>query len=170
MAYGLRKGTFLSVAKAFRCITGNDMKHVRSLSSVTSLHPRSVRIAFPSAPLFNCRSVTTPNCEYATDSDVGRLYHSAEATQDGKRVCVSWADGEERRYHAVWLRHNCKCPQCWDDGFSSPLVYHDSLRNVKIISSEAAGNRKVVIIGPSLSEPHTYTVLRNPLFLSIIII
>ena len=143
MAYvhiGLRRGKFLSVAKAFRCITGNDMKDMRSRSPVTRMYIRSVRIAFPSAPIINCPSVTTPNCKYATDSGVGRLYHSVEATQDGKKVCVSWADDEESTYYAVWLRHNCRCPQCWDDGLSSPLVYYDSLRNVKIISSEVTGN------------------------------
>ena len=137
----LRRGTILSVAKAIRWITGNDMRHVRSLISVTSMRPRSVRIAFPYAALFNCPNVSTLDCQYATDSGVGKLYHSMEATQDGKRMCVSWADGEESKYHAVWLRHNCKCPQCWDDRLSSPLVYYDSLKHVKIISSEETGNK-----------------------------
>ena len=28
------------------------------------------------------------------------------------RVHVLWPDGEEDAYHAVWLRHNCHCPEC----------------------------------------------------------
>ena len=33
-----------------------------------------------------------------------------------------WSDGEQSTYHAVWLRHNCQCPECWDDTANQKLL------------------------------------------------
>ena len=33
-----------------------------------------------------------------------------------------WSDGEQSTYHAVWLRHNCQCPECWDSIANQKLV------------------------------------------------
>ena len=30
----------------------------------------------------------------------------------GDHVVVRWGDGHESRYHAVWLRHACRCEGC----------------------------------------------------------
>ena len=38
---------------------------------------------------------------------------SVECTTDGKKCKFNWKDGEQSIYHAVWLRDNCHCPECW---------------------------------------------------------
>ena len=93
----------------------------------------------PPLPVFG--SLFGPNAsrEYATESEAKKLYCSIEAIQDGRRLYVSWEDGEESTYHAVWLRHNCRCSKCWDDTYAAPLVYFDSLRNVEISATELEG-------------------------------
>jgi gamma-butyrobetaine dioxygenase len=30
-------------------------------------------------------------------------------------IVVQWADGHRSNFHHIWLRHNCRCPQCRDD-------------------------------------------------------
>ncbi len=33
------------------------------------------------------------------------------ASKDG-RIVIDWDDGHTSRFHAIWLRHNCHCPDC----------------------------------------------------------
>lgn len=37
-----------------------------------------------------------------------------EHLESGSKLKVVWQDGQEATYHARWLRHNCKCPKCWE--------------------------------------------------------
>ena len=52
-----------------------------------------------------------------------------------------WSDGEQSTYHAVWLRHNCQCPECWDSIANQKLVVDiNELRSdLKIHSVTGAG-------------------------------
>ena len=45
-----------------------------------------------------------------------------ESLAGGKKIRVTWSDGEESTYHAVWLRHNCRCPKCWGESSDQKLV------------------------------------------------
>ena len=47
---------------------------------------------------------------------------SLECATDGKKCKIIWKDGEQSTYHAVWLRDNCHCPECWDSGFDMKIV------------------------------------------------
>ena len=51
-----------------------------------------------------------------------------ESLAGGKKIRVTWSDGEESTYHAVWLRHNCRCPECWDPVTEQTLVTPENLR------------------------------------------
>ena len=66
---------------------------------------------------------------------------SVECSADGKKCKVTWLDGEQSTYHAVWLRHNCQCPECWDDIADQKLVVDvNELRNdLRIHSVTASG-------------------------------
>ncbi len=33
-------------------------------------------------------------------------------SQDAAALCVTWSDGLSGRFHHIWLRDNCSCPQC----------------------------------------------------------
>ena len=136
-----------SAARAFRNVSTSGFKPVRSFTSAARSTSITCRPAAPSSLSWGryCISTTTTSRGYGTDSEAGRIYRSLELSPDGKKLCVSWADGEESTYHAVWLRHNCRCPQCWDDRNSSPMVYFDSLRNVEIRSTEVSGANGVLI-------------------------
>jgi gamma-butyrobetaine dioxygenase len=43
---------------------------------------------------------------YATDRRIIDLAH------DGKAILVTWDDDRQSRFHALWLRDNCACPEC----------------------------------------------------------
>src|SRR5438270_13415533 len=43
---------------------------------------------------------------YATDRRIIDLGH------DGKSILVTWDDYRQSRFHALWLRDNCACPEC----------------------------------------------------------
>ena len=67
------------------------------------------------------------NCMYFIVNCLNSQHSSATASRlerssDGKKCQVMWSDGEQSTYHAVWLRHNCQCPECWDDIAKQKLV------------------------------------------------
>ncbi|OWF51458.1 hypothetical protein KP79_PYT09379 [Mizuhopecten yessoensis] len=31
---------------------------------------------------------------------------------NGQELVLKWHNGKDLRYHAVWLRYNCQCPEC----------------------------------------------------------
>ena len=45
----------------------------------------------------------------------GRL-QGARVTDGGGLVTITWTDGGEAVFHAIWLRDNCACPACRDPG------------------------------------------------------
>ena len=46
---------------------------------------------------------------------------------NGKKMIVTWDDGEESAFHAVWLRHNCQCPECVQHSSGQKLVTSELL-------------------------------------------
>ena len=57
---------------------------------------------------------------------------AVSVSQDGKRISLA-VDGEpERRYHGVWLRHNCRCPQCLSVHTNQNIVHHSELMDLSI--------------------------------------
>ena len=61
-------------------------------------------------------------------------------TEDGKKLKLySDADEPERRYHGVWLRHNCRCPQCLSATANQNVVGYENLINLKITSAQIKG-------------------------------
>ncbi len=45
------------------------------------------------------------------ETPAGVLLVGAALQEDG-RVLVEWEDGRRARFHAIWLRDNCACPDC----------------------------------------------------------
>ena len=57
---------------------------------------------------------------------------AVSVSQDGKRISLA-VDGEpERRYHGVWLRHNCRCPKCLNVTSNQNIVHHSELIDLSI--------------------------------------
>jgi gamma-butyrobetaine dioxygenase len=52
---------------------------------------------------------STPGADlapYSTDHRIAALTH------DPAGVTLEWSDGRRSRFHALWLRDNCACPEC----------------------------------------------------------
>ena len=45
----------------------------------------------------------------------------ASVNKNENKIKVIFEEGE-MRYHGVWLRHNCRCPQCYDYASENTLV------------------------------------------------
>ena len=65
---------------------------------------------------------------------------SVSVAEDGKKLYL-WIDEEpERRYHSVWLKHNCQCPKCLSPFTDQVVVPVASLTlDTKITSAEIIG-------------------------------
>ena len=81
-------------------------------------------------------------------------------SQDGKRISLS-VDGEpERRYHGVWLRHNCRCPQCLNVTSNQNIVHHSELMDLSIKEAtvndggKCKGGQRQSEVTVSLSQTH----------------
>ena len=69
-------------------------------------------------------------------------------TQDNKmRVMCEGEEEGEMRYHGVWLRHNCRCPQCYDHSAHNTLVrphqlkgYNTHIEKVSVKGQSVEGN------------------------------
>ena len=75
----------------------------------------------------------------ATSNPHSELTSSLIGIQEGRKLRVSWADGRESSYHAVWLRHNCQCPNCTSSS-NQRLPRRKNLEgDIRITSSSVAG-------------------------------
>ena len=61
--------------------------------------------------------------------------------EDGKKLKVLWSDGEESRFHATWLRHNCRCPKCYDRSAEQPTVGLKELSGQPMVEYAVANGR-----------------------------
>lgn len=43
-------------------------------------------------------------------------------TEDKKKLAIQCEGEEERRFHGVWLRHNCRCPICTSPNTGQTIV------------------------------------------------
>jgi gamma-butyrobetaine dioxygenase len=48
-------------------------------------------------------------------------------TTEGSKVIVEWDDGGQSRFHSIWLRDNCPCPECVYAGTGERLLDTASL-------------------------------------------
>ncbi len=96
----------------------------RSFSEGSCQHNSSHIALLPTTVIQHC--VTVPLDEIPVVS-------VSVITQDNKMrvVCEGEEEGEEEgemRYHGVWLRHNCRCPQCYDHSAHNTLVRPHQLK------------------------------------------
>ena len=65
----------------------------------------------------DCRCLSLPP-HRSSCNDVATVSCAA----DGKKMKVTWDDGGESTFHAVWLRHNCQCSECVQHSSGQKLV------------------------------------------------
>ncbi|KAK6182944.1 hypothetical protein SNE40_010514 [Patella caerulea] len=65
----------------------------------------------------------------------------ATLQQDGKIVAIDWSKDESSKFHSVWLRHNCQCRRCIQEGsgqriFDSSEISHElNLQSIEVKDS-----------------------------------
>ena len=109
----------------------------RAVSSLILTTPYRRRSFEPcSAAVGRRRGVTTapvlaqtPSCKVA----------GIRPCEEGKKLRLSWADGHESSYHAVWLRHNCRCPACTTSINQKTIGRRDLESNTRVTSSTITG-------------------------------
>lgn len=71
----------------------------------------------------------------------------ASVELDGKVVNVTWQDGRASRYHGIWLRDNCACPDCANHHSHEQLFEVDEFPEnlaVEKVEIDVAGALKIV--------------------------
>ena len=69
------------------------------------------------------------------------LRHVTVAVCDDRRKLtpVQFEGEKERRFHGVWLRHNCRCPVCYSHDNYMSLVSYKQLIGVELSSARVQG-------------------------------
>lgn len=80
-------------------------------------------------------SVTPSNFARSSQHDSAQLQR---CSLEGNNFCVTWSDGEQSKYHSMWLRHNCQCPECWDSSSNLKRAAADVLQGNPVISTAPA--------------------------------
>ena len=57
---------------------------------------------------------------------------SVSVAEDGNKLHLLTEGELERRYHSVWLRHNCRCTECLSPTSWQNIVHHTHLMDLKI--------------------------------------
>ena len=60
-------------------------------------------------------------------------------TEDGKKLHLVCDGEQERRYHGIWLRHNCRCPECLPVYSQQNIVHHSHLVDLKLANAKVEG-------------------------------
>ena len=63
--------------------------------------------------------------QFSTDALLRDKVTSVVVSPDKKTICLEFNGARQHSYHAVWLRHTCKCAKCWssssNQSTASPL-------------------------------------------------
>ena len=57
--------------------------------------------------------------------------HTVTVSEDNKKLKLLCENEPERRFHGIWLRHNCRCPECtstYNQTIVDPRLLVPSLR------------------------------------------
>jgi DUF971 family protein len=78
-------------------------------------------------------------------------------SEDGKRLQLKCGDEEERRYHGVWLRHNCRCRECLGQESDQNIVHHSHLVDVTITNASIRNGDSVEVHWDGSTGSHSCT-------------
>ena len=48
--------------------------------------------------------------------------HTVTVSEDNKKLKLLCENEPERRFHGIWLRHNCRCPECTSTYYNQTIV------------------------------------------------
>ena len=72
-------------------------------------------------------------------------------SEDRRKLTLQVEGEQERRFHGVWLRHNCRCPVCYSHDNYMSLVSYTQLIGVELSSARVQGAQShTILCMPSL--------------------
>ena len=67
-------------------------------------------------------------------------------SEDGCKLKLLCEGEQERRFHGVWLRHNCRCPVCTSVHTNQTIVNPKDLnKDLKVESADIVGKKKFLV-------------------------
>lgn len=93
--------------------------------------------------MFKRISVTFANALSSTARTGSRRFRrslQSHVNGNGKELSITWSDGAENSYSAIWLRHNCECAQCRQPHSGQKVVDAAELTRSLHVSSEGAAD------------------------------
>ena len=91
--------------------------------------------------MFRRLSVTFANTLCRAGNRCVRRSIQSLVTANGKELSVTWPDGAQNTYSAVWLRHNCECSECKQPHSGQKVVDAGEVtQNLHISSDGASGD------------------------------
>src|SRR5260221_1848225 len=72
----------------------------------------------------------------------------ATVNLNGDRVTLAWGDGSGTVFPAIWLRDNCRCPQCRHASGQRLFEITDLPRDLQVGSLEVVGDRLIITWTP----------------------
>jgi gamma-butyrobetaine dioxygenase len=85
------------------------------------------------------------------------MLHPQSVTIEGSRVIVTWDDGGQSRFHPIWLRDNCPCPECLYAGTGERLLDTAFLRDEPLPSSARVDGGTIEIRWTHAGHKSRYT-------------
>ena len=74
---------------------------------------------------WRCSSIATSVRQFSTGALLRDKVTSVIVSPDKKTISLEFDGARQHTYHAVWLRHTCKCAKCWssssNQSTASPL-------------------------------------------------
>ncbi|XP_012946749.1 gamma-butyrobetaine dioxygenase [Aplysia californica] len=131
----------------------------RSLTSRQSLACLSARTISSGTPGHNSPHGATASAEadgrpYLANLKTRGLYNEhlvkhvqsykiqeLKVLEQGKYVDITWSDGHQSRFHALWLRHNCHCEDCkLDHNGMLTINFNDIDEGLRVTSVRMEGD------------------------------
>ncbi|SNX85609.1 related to trimethyllysine hydroxylase [Melanopsichium pennsylvanicum] len=145
-AFPKQLGSTSRSLSAVTCITPSRV--TSSISHARSLSTRS-RLSIQSSPLIKAEAAAKPT--QASSSSTSSTSSAASTYSDGgpatpgvttdsksRSVYITWASGITSKFHNMWLRDHCRCPQCYHPTTKQRLLNTFEIApDVEPISAEA---------------------------------
>ena len=60
-------------------------------------------------------------------------------SEDKRKLTLQCGGEQERRFHGIWLRHNCRCPVCYSHNDNMSRVSYKQLDGVELVCAHVKG-------------------------------
>ncbi|KAL3888378.1 hypothetical protein ACJMK2_000746 [Sinanodonta woodiana] len=100
--------------------------YVRQLATLSSYEHKRITNRFqdPAFQANGIRFYTMPNHNVTAKQ---RQVASAYLEDNGRHLVIKWMDGVRSRYHSLWLRFSCQCPECFHTSSNMKQIHVEEI-------------------------------------------